>query len=186
MWEHLASWRGNQTEEGNLFGVQDKQLLPFKPSAQTGTISPQTITLHWPSRCSCPGKIWPLTQKQEHTMTAGRHYAHIQIQGWMWAPVHANKQSMHMQWQSHFHPGRQLQRIYSLITNPCSQHVKAPLGKILSPKLPPDGQAISVLTIPNNHTVLKYSMPLGWLCEWLNVTIAVRCFAESVGFKGTQ
>lgn len=46
MWEHLASRRGNQKEEGNLFGVQDKQLLPFKPSAQAGTISAQTTTLH--------------------------------------------------------------------------------------------------------------------------------------------
>lgn len=45
MWEHLASRRGNQKEEGNLFGVQDKQLLPFKPSAQGGTVSSQTIML---------------------------------------------------------------------------------------------------------------------------------------------
>lgn len=68
-----------------------------------------------------------------------------------------------------------------MITNPCSQYVKVPLGKILSLKLP----LMAIGVTPNNHTAPKYSMPLGRLREWVNVRIVVRCFAESVGFKGT-
>lgn len=104
MREQLASRRGIREQKRICWRVKpaatDESLYkqPVKPSAQVGTLTHQTISRGFiglsgaAAQTKLGGSFSVINSGTETHDGGGRQCAQIQMQGWRWAPVHANNQ----------------------------------------------------------------------------------------------